>query len=273
MFNLIKTIKPFLPSNLKNQMGRVLDFLVYHGLPAKTIVLVMSSARSGSTLLKALLGEARDISHLPEVDYTQCGTDAYYVYRKAYFLSQKRIIVLKYPGVAVKLTPALDRIKIIVLVRDAYGVVRSLQKRRRDSEKHKNWTEADWVHHWCRVYQWILDAVQSRSISFCLVRYEDLLRDPRAITKKLFMFLGSRQAEGVDRYHEPDNFRWEWGRDDASENIRGLKIIQALSGEMPQNDELQNIIENSPDARALREKFGYLHHNSVETQKVAKFFV
>jgi hypothetical protein len=268
-----ETIKRYLPSGLKNQLGRVGDFLVYHCLPPKTIVLVMSSARSGSTLLKALLGEAQDISHLPEVDYSQYGVNSYYVYRKAYFLSQKRIIVLKYPGVTTKLVPSLDRIKIIVLVRDTYGVVRSLQKRRGDSEKHKHWTEADWVRHWCRVYQWILDAVQSMNTDFCFVRYEDLLRDSRATTKKLFTFLGSRQTEGVERYHDPENFRWEWGKDDASENIKGLRIIHERSSEKPQNDGLQSIIENSQGARSLREKFGYLSNNSIKSQKLMKYFV
>src|SRR3989338_798700 len=130
MSSFSKTIKKFLPSALKTRLGRAFDLLAYRCLPPKTIVLVMSSARSGSTLLKALLGEARDISHLPEVDYSKFGTDSFYVYRKAYFLSKKRIIILKYPGVATKLSPALERIKIIVLVRDTYGVVQSLQDRK-----------------------------------------------------------------------------------------------------------------------------------------------
>lgn len=259
-------MKRYLPSVLKNQLGWVFDLLVYYCLPRKTIVLIMSSARSGSTLLKALLGEAPDISHLPEVDYTRYGkygVSPYYVYRRAYFLSEKRIVVLKYPGVTIKLLPPLDRFKIIVLTRDAYGVVQSLRERRKDTEQ-KHLTKADWVRHWCRIYQMILDSVRSMNADFCLVRYEDILKDPRAATKKLFAFLGSRQTEGVERYQQPKGFRWEWGKDDASEKLKGLKIVQEHSREKAQDGELLDIIENSPDARALREEFGYLNNGGQE---------
>lgn len=245
---------------------------VYHCLPPKTIVLVMSSMRSGSTLLKALLAQAEDISHLPEIDYTQYGSNSYYLYQKAYFLSKKRIIVLKYPGVAVKLAPGLDRIKVIVLVRDTYGVVQSLEKRNKDTEL-KTRTKTDWVNYWCRIYQMILDAVGAINTNLCFVRYEDLLKDPKAATKKIFAFVGSQQTEGVERYQEPQNYRWEWGKDDGSEKIKALQIVPEHPGGKEMDHELQGIIENSHDARSLREKLGYLRNNSIANQKLMKFFV
>jgi len=260
-----ETIKKYISLVWKDPLGRVCDFLVYYCLPPKTVVLIMSSQRSGSTLLKALLGEAQDISHLPEVDYTQYGNNSYYVYRKVYFLSKKRIIVLKYPGATTKLVPALDRIKICILVRDAYGVVHSLQKRYKNTE-HRDRTQAEWLNRWCRINQRILNSVRSMNIDFCYVRYEDILRNPRATTKKLFIFLGSEQTEGVERYHEPKDFGWKWGKDDASEKLKGLKVVQERSNEKAQDDELQDIIENSQEAQSLREKFGYLNNNSIEVK-------
>ena len=36
----------------------------YHCMPAKSCILILSPVRSGSTLLKALLGSAADVSHI-----------------------------------------------------------------------------------------------------------------------------------------------------------------------------------------------------------------
>ncbi|GEM_PF-135052 len=245
---------------LKERLGKLYSWVVYHFLPPKKIVLIMSSMRSGSTLLKALLAEAEGVSHLPEIDYTKFGGNAYHVYRKAYFLSGKRIVVLKYPGATTKLSPKLDRIKIVVLVRDVYEVIQSLLRRHKDTEL-KHWTKTDWVKYWCQVYQRILTSVDSMNADVCFVRYEDLIRDPKMITKKLFSFLGSKTKTGVDHYQRPKNFDWEWGSDDGGEKIKKLQIVQERS---PESDvELQNIIEDSEDAGLLREKFGYLNNNGT----------
>lgn len=48
MRGIFETIKKYLPLIIKNQLGRVYDRLVCHCLPPKTIVLIMSSMRSGS---------------------------------------------------------------------------------------------------------------------------------------------------------------------------------------------------------------------------------
>lgn len=266
MSGLIKTIKKYLPLALKSSLGRALDFLVYYCLPPKKIVLILSVMRSGSTLLKALLGEAQDISHLPEVDFRKYSNNSYHAYRKAYFLSKKRIIILKYPGKAINLAPKLDRFKFIVLTRDVYGVVQSLQNRHKDTElKHK--TKFDWVRHWCLVNQRILDSVQLMNIDFCTVHYEDLLIEPRAITKKLFAFLGSKQIKGVEHYHKPKNSNWEWGQGDGGEKIKKLKVIQECSDEKIQDEELHNIIENFQEIQLLREKFGYLDNERIKVIK------
>ena len=270
MKNRITKFIKYLPVVLGKKLEALNSRVIYYCLPPKTMVLIMSSMRAGSTLLKALLGEAEDISHMPEVDYTQYGANAYHLYRNTYFLSKKRIVVLKYPGVTAKLFPALDRIKIIVLVRDAHEVIQSLLKRHKDTEL-KHMTKADWVKYWCDIYQRILASADSMDANICFVRYEDLIKDPKMVTKKLFAFLGSRQKAGVDHYRKPQNFDWKWGSDDGGEKIKKLQIIQERSPE--RDDELQNVIESSEDARLLREKFGYLNNSNTAEKKLTRLFV
>ena len=83
-------MKKILPSACKKKIVRLLDLFVYHVLPPKTVVLIMCSMRSGSTLLKALLAEADDVSHLPEVNYKEYSSNTYSFYSQAYFLSKKK---------------------------------------------------------------------------------------------------------------------------------------------------------------------------------------
>ena len=64
----------------------------------KTLVLLIGSMRSGTTLLKALLAESPDVSHLPEIDYRKYRKyNKYRAYCEMYHLSKKRIIILKFP--------------------------------------------------------------------------------------------------------------------------------------------------------------------------------
>ena len=58
-------------------------FFLSHFRKRKKFVLLLSTMRSGSTLLKALLANAPDISHLPEVDWQQQADTLYSWY--AYF--------------------------------------------------------------------------------------------------------------------------------------------------------------------------------------------
>ena len=64
---------------------------------APQIVCVASTMRSGSTLLKALLAEASDVSNLPEQNFQKFVSDAQAADKIA-ALDDNPIIVLKRPG-------------------------------------------------------------------------------------------------------------------------------------------------------------------------------
>ena len=104
-------------------------FLLREASRQKTIVFIVSTMRSGSTLLKSLLATAPDISHLPETDFSK-----YHGKRswRLKTLSSDPIIVVKKPASFddenYPQLPQLPRTKTIILIRDAYESVRSLKK-------------------------------------------------------------------------------------------------------------------------------------------------
>jgi len=63
-----------------NMVKTVMGTVFFYIFPRKTIVLIVSSMRAGSTLLKALLAEAPDVSNLPEFNF-----NAYAKYNKFRF--------------------------------------------------------------------------------------------------------------------------------------------------------------------------------------------
>ena len=96
------------------------------------IVCVASTMRSGSTLLKALLAEADDVSNLPEQNFQKffAGKQAA---EKISELDDHPIIVLKRPGWYTEVgrypkLPNVENLKTILLVRDVYDTVESLRK-------------------------------------------------------------------------------------------------------------------------------------------------
>ena len=120
--------------SMKYLVQELIGFSAYHALPKKQVVCLVSSMRAGSTLLKALLGQANDISHLPEYDFSILNSfsrnRAYYILLKS--IPEKYILLKKprwfadddYPNPP----PSLD-CKFIVLFRDMQAVVASLMKR------------------------------------------------------------------------------------------------------------------------------------------------
>ena len=233
----------------------------YYLLPKKTVVLIMCSMRSGSTLLKALLAEAHDVSNLPEIDFRQFLSHKYRLYNQAYYLSKKRIVVLKFPhpflGARDKqFIQQTDRMKIIVLVRDVPGVVKSLEKMPKEA-KFNFMGKKEYLNYWCDVYESILDSVRLMKRKIYFVRYEDLIKNPKAVTKEIFSFIGSEKQEGAETYHKPKNFEWGWGHDDGGEEIKKLRVLPDGDRIDEVDSELEAMIAGSSRVSYLREKFGY----------------
>jgi len=239
---------------------RDLPFFLF--MPKKNIVIILSAMRTGSTLLKALLAKAPDVSHLPELDYrVYFRGGRFNFYKKVYYLSPKKIIVLKAPhwfvgSKELRILPKLSNIKIIVLTRDVYGVIQSLTRRHKDTEC-SHLTSIDFLNYWCESYESIMNSVDSLKKNLYFVRYEDILNNSVLITSKLFNFIGSCQKEGVDSYTKSENFDFKYRIGDGSEKIKSLKVQRNNRAEV-NNKKLEKIIDNSERARSLRMKFGYL---------------
>ena len=225
MNSLKKNIKKVIPEPVTLGYRAFINFFNYIFNPNKTVVLIMSSQRSGSTLLKSLLAEAEDISHLPEISYWKNIGNKYDLYARACKLAKERIVVLKSPFHSSILKNEyiiddMERLKIIILVRHIYGVVDSmLRMDQKVGQKAKDQIARTktYIKYWTDCYQKILNVakkIPKKRIK--IVKYEDLLTNPIKETKDLFQYLGSRQLSGVDTYHKPKDFEWNWGIDDGS---------------------------------------------------------
>ncbi|MEM9822419.1 MAG: sulfotransferase [Bacteroidota bacterium] len=226
---------------------------------SKRLVFIVSTMRSGSTLLKSLIAQAPDTSHLPEIDF-QKYTDGKAWKLKA--MSKANIIVLKKPAPLQQEDypqfPAFTDHRILLLVRDVYPTVHSVKRMLRDNYPQ---LDADWPleklveYYWCPTIQRMLHIHQQDHKKTMLIKYEDLLEQPIAITQGIFQFIGSAQQEGIDQYAQPKDYQWQWGNDDGGEKIKTLKVQKQHSD---QNDtELLNIIQQSEQARQLRQQLAY----------------
>ena len=102
-------------------------------------MVILSSMRAGSTLLKALIAEAPEASHLQETDFREFYSEKHGFDDRIYQLSKTRILVMKLPYgfndmTKVRPCPKGRNVRIIVLVRDVYGVVGSIEKRKEEME-------------------------------------------------------------------------------------------------------------------------------------------
>ncbi len=231
--------------------------ILYYFFPRKTVISVMCTGRSGSTLLKALLAEAPDVSNLPETDLLDCPSrNKFFLYQHIFSLSQKRIVILKRPQwLKVDpdrwMLPKLKNAKRVILIREPYDVVKSIEKRI-DGD---SCSQEELVDFWCDTYEEILKSLNKEKEEAYFLKYEDLLQYPKRITKELFDFIGSTRKEGVDSYRKPERFQWKWKSDDGGENIKSLRVLPNIK---PRTDQkLLGIIENSLRVSSLKEKYGY----------------
>lgn len=258
MKNPTQRIKDLLPYWIKRGAVLLIRFLFYR----KTIVVILSSMRAGSTLLKALIAEAPEASHLQETDFRKFYSEKHGFDDRIYQLSKKRILVMKLPYAfhdmrKVRPCPKGQNVKIIVLVRDVYGVVGSIERRKEEMES-SHMTKNDLVDYWCESYESILKSLETVSAGLFFVRYEDLTATPKEITKEIFRFIGSKRKDGVENYRGPKDFEWRWGFDDGGENISKLTVMKSLGKSEQDDEELLRIVRHSPRVRSLRRKFGYI---------------
>ncbi|AKJ63345.1 sulfotransferase family protein [Kiritimatiella glycovorans] len=228
----------------------------------RSVVVVLSTMRSGSTLLKALLATAPDVSDLPEVDFQRfrhrrhladirdmSGAPVVVLKRPAWFHE-----VLSYPKL-----PRFEGVRKIVLFRDAYETVRSLRKM--IFHRLSGWTEPFFnsllaEHYWCRVTENLLNVQENDPEATIPVRYEDLVVQPEEVTRRLFSFIGSAREEGVNSYNPPTHHKWSWGKDDGGTKIRSLQVQPPPPTDYA-NRHLASVIRESERIARLRERLGY----------------
>ncbi len=227
----------------------------------KTIALELSVMRSGSTLLKALMSAAPDISSLPETNFQKFQSDN--AEEEVSSFSEERIIVLKRPAWFNEIDsyPRLPNVadhKRVILARDVHTTTASLRKMAfRKAEPLVPKLADNWLanRYWAEVYLNLLQRFPDDGISNFWIRYEDLVSDPIEWTGKLFRFLGSERSEGTDSYPPPSGYDWKWGTDDGGEKIKSLKV---QAPRIPQSSlAILDRVRNLPSVKKAREKLGY----------------
>ena len=204
---------------------------------------ILCSVRSGSTLLRVLLGSHSKIHtphemHLRDIGVevrggpsekalTEVGLDAR---RLEYLLwdrvlhrelddSGKELLVNKTPNDVF----IVDRIKecwpdarFIFLLRHPGAIARSRQAARPQDGAEKN---AEMVARYCNAVE-----AARRDNDGITVRYEDLASDPAAVTRRLCAFLGVPWEERMLDYGRFSHGRFKAGLGDWSENIKSGEV-------------------------------------------------
>ncbi len=228
--------------------GTILGWIWWHFMPRKQFVIVLSSMRSGSTLLKALLAEAPDIEQIPEADF-QIPGNRFYVYSRLYKLSTYPIVILKHPSsyFDFRTYPRLPKgdFKLIRLARNPLDTILSLQKMNKALGEEKSNEEL--IDYWCTTYENLSGVQHPHLID---VTYEKLVAQPLVVTKRLFQFIGSVQKKGVDHYHKPATYEWTWKKDDGGEIIRSLKV-QKVHKDYTAHCHLIELLRSEPRIQSL----------------------
>lgn len=232
--------------------------------PAQTrqVAVILSTMRSGSTLLKALLAAAPDVSNLPETNFQayQSAEAA----RRIAALAPEPIVALKRPAWfnetrSYPRLPNVENPRCVILARDVHTNVLSLRRMlfRKAEPYIPIWVDP-WLasKYWARVYGSLLERFPMENSSNFWIRYEDLVEDPVGRTRELFAFLGSSQKEGVNRYPKPGNYEWKWGTDDGGDKIQSLEVQPPRAVPLQAMAILQRVRELE-DVAAVRAKLGY----------------
>lgn len=206
----------------------------FHSGPRKKIVIIASAMRAGSTLLKALLAEAPDVSNLPEIDFGAYAWNRFHFYGAVSSRSPRPILVLKQPRFYTdyhaypRLPSGLD-ICVIALVRHPLSVVQSImgmEKAARHRKPPIHFDEPALLDYWFETYEKMAAVLEQLDYPVKVLHYEDLVAQPERLTRDLFTFIGSSRTQGVMQYHKPGSFEWVWGKDDGGEKIQSLRVLR-----------------------------------------------
>lgn len=217
----------------------------------KKYCFIISAMRSGSTLLKALIATRPDCSDLPETPFTDYNI----------IESDKRIIVLKKPpgfdNIEYPVLPEIEAKKII-LIRNPHDTVRSLQQAFVSRNKTNSvFNDREFlISHWYMVYNNIIKKKIMEDENSIIVRYEDLVINPKKETSRIFKFIGTDFPKGTDSYSAPTNYNWEWRKDDGGDIIKTLQV-QQNNKENLIDEELRDFIQNDEEIQFVLNYFGY----------------
>ncbi|MEC9091939.1 MAG: sulfotransferase [Planctomycetota bacterium] len=227
-----------------------------------SIVVIASTMRSGSTLLKALLAEADDVLNLPETNFqNQKIVDQIL---KNHEQSLPPIKVLKKPAwyqesKRYPTLPKVDNLRIIVLVRDVFETVASLRKMTfgRFAKFASPWVTS-WLakRYWVNVTTSLIKLSQQDTNPVLRIRYEDLVANPIEETQRLYGFIGSSRTQGTNVYSSPNHYSWKWGSDDGSPNIKSLEVQPPRQKKQDEN-RLLELVQSDPAIKSLRRQLGY----------------
>ncbi len=218
----------------------------------------MSAQRSGSTLLKALLAVAPDVSHLSEVPFHRYGRFNSWQLRS---LAEERILVLKkpswpgehdYPSI-----PPVGDHQIIVLIRHPYETLLSTGKmyEKLQADFWSRWSYQSMLYdYWLPTYERMIDRGIADLPNSMAVRYEDLTAHPKRETERLFRFIQSSRRDGTDTYEKLPK-GWAYMQDDGSPNIKSLRVQSRAIQRT--NRELLEMIEADDRVKAVLKRLGY----------------
>ena len=227
-----------------------------------SIVAVASTMRSGSTLLKALLAEAEDVLNLPETNFQNLRVVEKVLSKHQ--LNDPPIKVMKKPAwyqesKRYPIIPSIENVRTVALVRDVYDTVISLRKMTfRSLAIASAPLVTGWLAkvYWANVTENLIYLAGSRPNDVKLVRYEDIVADPIAITEELYHFIGSSKTQGTKKYSPPRGYSWRWGSDDGSPNIKTLEVQPPR--ERPRSESrLLKIMGSCDRVKKLRGELGY----------------
>ena len=231
---------------------------------------ILSSVRSGSTLLRVLLNSHSQIHspHELHLRHVKVDVDAAYaekalneigldqqrlrfllwdrVLHRELAASGKQHLVNKTPNdvfIADEIRACWPDARFIFLLRHPVSTARSRQAARKDKDTDERNLEM------VLRYANALEAARQRYDGIT-VRYEELTQDPERVTREVCRFLGVSWERSMLDYGEQDHGRFKPGLGDWSEKIKSGQIQPAEPLPAPE--------EIPPELRAISEAWGYV---------------
>jgi len=219
---------------------------------------MVSAQRSGSTLIKALLAVAPDVSHLSEVPFHRYGRFNCWQLKS---LADEPILVFKKPSwPGEKDYPSIPPVgdhRIILLIRHPYETLVSTGKmlEKLESDFWSRWSYKTMLYdYWLPTYEGMIAKGLPNLPNATTIRYEDLTARPKQETKRLFKFIQSSRIDGTDTYEKLSK-GWAYMQDDGSPLIKSLKVQNRIK--QRKNHDLLHMINAEPRVKAVLDRLGY----------------